>query len=731
MNKYSSNAKRAFYLSTSAFAMSLVATAHAQQALGKLRTPITAAISHSRLVGKAIPSQILHLTVSLLPPNKPALESFAKSVCDPKSPLYGQFLTPAQFGARFGQTTAMVNKVVGYLKSEGMTVTLVAHNNLSIRADATVSQSESAFHTRILNYVSLDANDLGRNRYYSFSTALSMPAGIATAVGSVSGLTNQVKPIPRLKRFRRQSASTPLTPVQTSHLYDTLALHNSNHWGQERTVGISSFDGFDPNNVGLFYNMYNLPVPSVGAVKNVTNNIETIDGGSESAAAEGEGDLDIQMVLSQAPLCKLIVYDGGGDLIPVLTQEAEDNKADIITESYGWDYDTTQADSAHTLHLQLTAQGTTYFLASGDYGTTFNSSTGTYADYDTEVTNVGGTVANTTAAGDRISEVGWSGSAGGWIPGFPVAFNTLPSWQKGTGVPTNINYRLIPDVALHSAGSNDPNNDPGAYEFFYQGSLITENGPGFSGTSFASPVFAGSFADVEQQLIDKGVLKAGLGGLARFGRINDLIYAENGNSNIWYDIQSGSNGTLPNGTTAKAGKGWDFVTGWGAVDFNDWANSFSIPAPTVIDPTSATVYNGFGQNPTGGVSNLSASDGSYYAITSVPTVIGPLASPKIVFAEPLKPATLSSLSLTLVENAPTSVKAEVYLYNYSTNLWNLMSTTAMTGSDVKIVVNPWNFNQFVSSAGAYTVVVRAVSSGSAAFTLDTDEAVLTATPQAP
>jgi subtilase family serine protease len=732
----------AAWLAAGTLAMGLVSLANAQQGIKKLAMtskPVPAILQHAILVGKPDPAQTLHLCVTLTAPNPAAIQAFADSVSNPSSPNYGHYLTPKQFGAKFGQSAATFQAVQSYLASNGMKSKLVGDNNLSLTVDCTVAQAETAFNTTINRYLSLDENDQGRHDFYSYSTPLYLPVNIAPVVGSVTGLQNHTKPIPRLMRnafkrhaVKRQSGVTqPLTPQQTSTLYNTAPMHAANHYGQERTVAITSFDGFDLNNITLYSHKYSLPSVPGGILYNVK--VITIDGGSQYGNPGGEGDLDQQMVIGQAPMCFLEIYDGGGDLQPVLAQEAQDDTADIVTESYGWSYDASDAEAAHTLHLQLTAEGITYFLASGDYGTEIDDSNppATYGDYDPEVTNVGGTVASITATGVRTSEVTWYGSAGGWVTTPVVPFNVLPSWQKGTGVPTNLNYRLIPDVALHAAGSNSPNVDPGAYDFFVSG----EEYDGYSGTSFSSPVFAASFALVEQQLIDEKVLLKTPNLQARMGRINDLIYAQNGNSNIWYDITSGpSNGTLLNGAVSNPTRGWDFVTGWGAANFLALANAFTASPSTTLAPASVVAYKGYGANPTGGVGDLLYNDGNVYTLNSIAEPWGVVASPIYRFQLRTPVPGLSSLTLTLVERAPKNVVSLVYMFNYSQGWWNLENTTTMTGSNVTINVSPYFNNQFISSTGEVAVVVRALNgttSTGTPFTLSTDQATITETPATP
>lgn len=518
---------------------------------------------------------MLHISVSLQPSDALGLQQYADGVSDPANPNYRAFLTPEQVGAMFGASQASVNQVADHLKSKGLTIRLIAKNGLAVLADGTVTQAESAFATRIDDFAAKNANEAGNPRYYSFSQPLMVPAAIKPLILDVTGLESFTRPQLRA-----------LTPDQARTLYNLAPIYGASMQGQGRTVGISNWDGYRLTNVPLYYSHFSLPTPSGGVGSNIT--VVTISGGAGGGTPGAEGDLDIQMVLGMAPLCSLRIYDGGNsDLIGVLTQEANDNAADVITESYGWSLSASTASAAHNQHLSMTAEGITYMAASGDSGTSIEPYS--YPNYDPEVMMVGGTVATTDSAGNRLSEVGWSGSGGGWSNN-TATFNTLPSWQHGTGVPTTINHRLSPDVALHASSSS------GAYQFYLNGSLTSA----YIGTSFASPVFAGSLAVSEQKIISLGGLPANGAGKQRFGRIQDLVYSQNGRSDVWFDILSGSNGTLPNGSTSNAGVGWDFVTGFGAINFNAFVATqvptgpdFSVsasPASQSVAPGGGTSY---------------------------------------------------------------------------------------------------------------------------------------------
>jgi subtilase family serine protease len=275
--------------------------------------------------------------------------------------------------------------------------------------------------------------------------------------------------------------------------------------------------------------------------------------------AAGEGDLDIQMVLGMAPLANVKVFDGkGGDLVNVLTNEANDASVDVISESYGWSLPASTATAAHNQHLAMTASGKTYMAASGDSGTTIEPYS--YPNYDPEVLQIGGTVATVdSSTGARVGEVGWSGSGGGWSNN-TATFNVKPSWQTVTYPGVTSTKRWGPDLGLHADGGGT-----GGYYFYYRGALYTG-----SGTSFASPIFAGSLGLSEQKLLSLGKTT----GNGRLGRFQDWLYTHSSAAGLFFDVTTGNNGSLPSGQSSNAIAGWDFVTGFGAMNFNAFVTAY-------------------------------------------------------------------------------------------------------------------------------------------------------------
>src|SRR6266849_6697138 len=79
--------------------------------------------------------------------NQPALKQMLGELQDPASPRYRQWLTPAEFDARFGRTPAEVQAVRKWLESQGFTVTKTSARE--IVASGTVAHAESAVATKI------------------------------------------------------------------------------------------------------------------------------------------------------------------------------------------------------------------------------------------------------------------------------------------------------------------------------------------------------------------------------------------------------------------------------------------------------------------------------------------------------------------------------------------------------------------------------------------------------
>jgi hypothetical protein len=135
------------------------------------------------------------------------------------------------------------------------------------------------------------------------------------------------------------------------------------------------------------------------------------------------------------------------------------------------------------------------------------------------------------------------------------------------------------------------------------------------------------------------------------------------------------------------------------------SNSVSLNSPQL--PSAVQIYNSQGNNAIGTVTNLDAIDGQYYSVQSVPSSVGAVAAAQITYQYGSS-NNVGGLADHIVVNAPKGCTNYIYFLNTTTNQFDLVSTTNMTGTDTLIVGGPTNFAPYINANGQVVVVDRAV-----------------------
>ena len=162
------------------------------------------------------------------------------------------------------------------------------------------------------------------------------------------------------------------------------------------------------------------------------------------------------------------------------------------------------------------------------------------------ITAVGGTTVFESTDGTYFKEMVWgspideSGTGGG-----ASHFYGIPQWQKNVQDANGHGFRQVPDIA----GDADP--VTGFHIVF--GGRDGQAG----GTSASTPLWAGTIALVNQDLVAKH--------LRRVGFANPALYwmgdnASKFGSPPFHDVTTGNN------LSYSGGPGWDFGTGWGSMN---------------------------------------------------------------------------------------------------------------------------------------------------------------------
>ena len=117
-----------------------------------------------------------------------ALDALVAAQKDPKSPSYHKWLTPEQFGARFGVADADVETVTSYLAGQGFQVGRIFKDKMAVEFSGTTGQVRSAFRTEIHSFA------LNGRSFNANVSAPQVPAALAPVVKGIT-LNNYKAPV--------------------------------------------------------------------------------------------------------------------------------------------------------------------------------------------------------------------------------------------------------------------------------------------------------------------------------------------------------------------------------------------------------------------------------------------------------------------------------------------------------------------------------------------------------
>jgi subtilase family serine protease len=363
-------------------------------------------------------------------------------------------------------------------------------------------------------------------------------------------------------------------PFYASQLRSGYGLTGLAASGAGQTVAI--VDAYDyPNALGAlngYSSTFNLPLmtsatftqlnESGGTALPAVDPAGPISGGA-SDNWELEEALDIEMVHAMAPQAKIILYECTNNsylnLFTAVNTARNNSAVSVVSMSWGggeFGGETSYSSTLTTPAGRLAAnpkQGVTFVASTGD-----DAAPGGFPAFSPNVVAAGGSNLYLTMSDSYSYETAWSGGGGG-----TSTMESKPAYQTSTGslhgsVLQSITSRGTPDVSMVASNNTlvwtyDPYN--GGYFNVY-------------GTSVASPLLAGLFADAD------GIRSSeGYGTLDGPSQTLPALY--NLPNSDFHDITSGNNGY-------PAGVGYDLATGLGSPVANtfvpDLAN-YGVPAP--------------------------------------------------------------------------------------------------------------------------------------------------------
>ena len=663
-------------------------------------------------VGRLPATQTMQLNIVLPLRNQGELDNFLRELSDPSSGMYRRFLTVPEFTERFGPTQADYDAVVRFAKANGFTVVGGTRDGMDVQIVGPVSAVEKAFHVTMGNY-----QHPTEDRIF-YAPDREPTTNLPFQLWHISGMDNYSIPHPMFVKKSDYAAAHGIDAEKVVSHATTGSGPSASFLGSDmraayyggtaltgagQNLGLFEYLGTDLADLTTYYK-------NVGQTNNVPITLLSTDGTSTSCVdtrAGGDCDdteqtLDMTQAIGMAPgLSSLVMYIGSTDTAIISAMTTHSPLPTTIGCSWGW----TPADPStlNPYFQKMAAQGQNFFAASGD-SSTWSSRNEAWPADNAYIVSVGGTDLITASAGGAWkSETAWVDSGGGISPdAIPI-----PSWQQISGVINSSNkgsttLRNGPDV---SANAN--------FTFYVCADQTTCTANDYGGTSFATPMWAGYIALVNQQLAANGD--------PTIGFINPTIYAQNVTSSYatdFHDITSGTSGSY------SAVTGYDLVTGWGSPNGVGLINALtggSSPTPNFsisASPSSVSVVQG-----SNGSSTISTAvvDGFNAAIaltaSGQPTGVTVTFNPTSIAAPGSGSSTMSMAVAATTATGTYTITITGTGGGITQKTTVALTVTAAAGADFSISASPTAISVVTGKSGTSTITTAALNGFDSAVTL--------------
>jgi subtilase family serine protease len=389
----------------------------------------------------------LYMVLKRSPERQAELDNLIARQQQPTAAEYHKWVTPEQFGERFGVAQQDIQKITGWLESQGLRVNSVLNNASAIDFTATAGQIRTIFGTELHYYA------IHGGQYAANGQDPKVPAAFADVVAGIRGLSK----IPaRSKRTEAHSFSYDgqthkwqdhgavssgladlIEPkysdgqgnyLETPHdfytIYDANKIYSGGNKGAGATISLPEptdmiYGTVNPTtgqasggDVNTFRTTFGVAGTLNMVVMHGAGTVTCNDPGITDA--EGEANLDAEWANAVAPNAKLIFMSCdssnsiGDGFTTALTALIDNNISDVISSSYGSSESVLTSGEFtmdDTLTAQAAAQGQSFIDAAGDAGSADeDQNTTTTATHGLNVDNFAGTPLTTAVGGNDFSD---------------------------------------------------------------------------------------------------------------------------------------------------------------------------------------------------------------------------------------------------------------------------------------------------------------------------------------
>ncbi|MDP9337713.1 MAG: protease pro-enzyme activation domain-containing protein [Acidobacteriota bacterium] len=335
--------------------------------------------------GDALPLHRMLLLLRRSPEQESALGQFLEEQQNKASANYQKWVTPEQFGARFGPADADIQAIEGWLGSQGFTDMKVGPGRTTIELSGNVGQVRNAFHTEIHQYA------VKEETHFANASDPQIPAALSGVVAGMVSLNNfpvrsHLHLVGTFQKSLQTGQTTPLFtfpgcgagncfavgPADFATIYNTRPLLTGSPKidGSGQGIAIVGESNINVQDVIDFRTMFGLP-QNFSASNVILNGPDPGINGTEV-----ESDLDVQWSGAVAPGARIdFVTSASTETTPGVHLSAmyivDHNVDAVMSESFGaceQSLGTTLNSFYNSLWQQAAAQGITVILSAGDGG---------------------------------------------------------------------------------------------------------------------------------------------------------------------------------------------------------------------------------------------------------------------------------------------------------------------------------------------------------------------------
>jgi trimeric autotransporter adhesin len=407
-----------------------------------------------------------------------SLRTWLDSVQNVSSSNFRRWMTPEEFGARFGVSDADLATVESWLQSQGFSINKVAKSRMAIEFSGTTAQVEAAFHTSIHSYVVQGV------KHWANASDPQIPSALAPVVAGLAQLNNFE---PRSNAIRgpageydaKTGAIHPsytigsatqgyyifVAPADAATIYNIPTTLNPNlsgtaYDGSGVTIGIAGDSNIDVAQNAKYRSTFGLPAKATSVV---------IDGGNDPGENGDaiEAYLDTEVAGGMAPNANITLYTAEdtayqSGLFLAVQRALDDNQIDILNVSFG----ACEAvlgvagnQFINNLWEQAASQGITVTVSSGDSGSAGcdNPNTELQATNGLAVNGIGSTPFNISVGGTDF-DVLYSSFPGSFSTYVDLT-NSLPNHRSALKyIPEEPwNNSTYPNINIASNNTTSPN----------------------------------------------------------------------------------------------------------------------------------------------------------------------------------------------------------------------------------------------------------------------------------